>query len=119
VNYNHDVAADAIDSNSDCSAAELSFVDAAVDATILAIEYSLANENAELFTKWFGTSTAASDGDVRSRMNEATYVMRQRGEAWNPMCCKSGKGACGNPSGATCEIPNVLAWVMSSSYDNF
>jgi hypothetical protein len=115
VDYNHDVVDGAIASNSDCSAAELSFVDAAVDAVIVAIEYSLANENEELFTKWFGTSTAQSDVAVRSRMNEATYVMRQRGEAWNPMCCKSGNGACG-PS---CSVPNVMAWVDSKSWDNF
>ena len=115
VSYNHDVEEGTIASNSDCSAAELSFVDAAVDATIVAIEYSLANENAELFAKWFGTSTAASDVDVRSRMNEATYLMRQRGEAWNPMCCKTGNGACG-PS---CSVPGVQAWVTSSSWDNF
>ena len=115
ISYDHDEVEGAIASNVECSEAELTFVDAAVDAVIVAIEWSLANENADLFTKWFGTSTEQSDVAVRSRMNEATYVMRQRGEAWNPYCCKSGNGVCG-PS---CATPNVMAFVTSKSYDGF
>lgn len=81
--------------NSDCTPAELDFVDNAIAAALPAIEHSLENENPELFNKWFGVGSAASDADVRSRLADATWMMTQRGRNWTPMCCKSGGGACG------------------------
>jgi hypothetical protein len=39
VTYDHDVAADAFSINSDCSNAELRFVDEAIEKVITAIEY--------------------------------------------------------------------------------
>ena len=82
-------------SNSGCSEAELSWIDGALASALPAIEFSNSNDNAELFDKWFGLSTSSSDADVKSRMNDATYMMRRRGQDWTPMCCKSGNGACG------------------------
>ena len=76
VTYDHTGPDNAIASNSECSAAELDFVDRSLAAAVEAIEYSLANENTPLFKKWFGESTGESDDDVRSRMSDATWQMR-------------------------------------------
>lgn len=93
--YDHDVPEDYSAANSECTPAELQFVDDSLAAALPAIEWSRANEHTGLFRKWFGSSSGESDDDVRSRINDATWMMSNREGNWTPMCCKSGNGACG------------------------
>lgn len=47
-----------------------------------------------MFTKWFGTSNAESNRDVKVRFARALKVMFAPKKIWSVMCCKKAIGAC-------------------------
>ena len=91
--YDNTKPQEAMSYNSDCSEAELAYIDAGIAAALPALQWSLTNENSYLFKKWFGEE-ASTDDDVRWILNEATAWMTRRGDFWEPLCCKSSAGAC-------------------------
>ena len=99
---------------------ELGTLRRSIDAVTPAVETARAMENAELWGKWFGQSTAESDADVRDRMGVAIELLDDMkpgyGEwdqgFWTPWCCHNTLGAC---NGCT---DKTLAYVEAFNYSD-
>ena len=77
------------------------------------LNWARENENAELFQKWFGSSTYSSDNDVRSRIDECVDMMTNTPSGWRPLCCNQMAGACEYCDGGT--IAYVMSWTSGGT----
>ena len=108
VRLDSDEPSSLIEGNATCNEEQNATIDNALAAIYEPVWAAFMNEDPDLWLKWFGEGTAESDADVDARFYDAAWLMDEKDNYWNVLCCTNNRGACNSCTGS------VKAYVTST-----